>query len=233
MSIPTTEPQLYTMLSTGTFTTTDGKESYYFTAGTVISMALAIRMNLPGAGYVSRSPFTDVEEARVASYAGREQRMDRFEPRDATLTGTSLSFSPAANDVLLAHFRLAQDFRVTKLGIYLGATAGNVDMGIATSADMATFTKVASTGSVAAGTANDLMETALTAPYTCLAGVNYWFMLGATSSSIVFLTTGMMSKIALAQKTSIYKAGAWSSGLPAAVTSVAGNGFVPWFVLIA
>jgi parallel beta-helix repeat protein len=65
MSIVTTEPSTYTITDTGTYTTTDGKDSFYYKAGQVIPMALAIRMDLPGAGYDSVSPFNDIEEERL------------------------------------------------------------------------------------------------------------------------------------------------------------------------
>ena len=176
----------------------------------------------------------NVSDAHIASLAGLEQRTDRFEPRDARLLANPTFNTLSANDVLLIHFRLAQDFLVAKLGILINPSAGNVDLGIATSADMATFTKVASTGAVAAGTANEIMEPALTTPYLCRAGVNYWFMLGVTNATMGIYSTGpMSSKIAALMKTSLYKANAWSSGLPATVTGASTNSVVPWFVLTA
>lgn len=175
-----------------------------------------------------------VSDEHIASLAGLEQRTDRFEPRDAR-TLASPSFNTfSANDVALIHFRLAQDFTVSKLGIFISPSAGNVDLGIATSDDMATFTKVASTGSVAAGTANEIMEPSLTTPYLCRAGVNYWFMLGVTNATLgVYATGPMSSKIAALMKTSLYKPSAWSSGLPATITGASASSIVPWFVLTA
>ena len=173
-----------------------------------------------------------VSDAHIASLAGLDQRTDRFEPRDAR-TLASPSFSTfSANDVALIQFRLARDFTVATLGILINPSAGNVDLGIATSDDMATFTKVASTGSVAAGTANEIMEPALSAPYLCRAGVNYWFMLGVTNATLgVYATGSGSSKITTLMKTSLYKPSAWSSGLPATITGASTNVIVPWFVL--
>jgi hypothetical protein len=175
-------------------------------------------------------------DARAAAKAGKGQRTDTIEPvlRGVEAQATTTA-AFASNGVYLYHFRLDADFPVAKIAFYIAATtAGSVAFGLSTSADMATFTRVAHTGPLAAGLANTRTEyPLLTPPYICLAGVDYWFDFGLTDGTLTVPRLGMIAAIGLGQKTALVKTGAYSSGIPDTITGVAGHNAVPWFGLVS
>lgn len=58
-------PQTFAVPSTGFFKTADGKQSFYFTEGTIIPMYLAIAMGMPGAGYTPVTEFSSAQQAAI------------------------------------------------------------------------------------------------------------------------------------------------------------------------
>jgi hypothetical protein len=66
MSTPTT----YTVPQSKVWLSPDGKDSFWFYAGDVIPMALAIRMGMPGAGYADGPYFSAQEQQAILDLAG-------------------------------------------------------------------------------------------------------------------------------------------------------------------
>jgi hypothetical protein len=67
MTVPTYTPATYTVPESKVWRSPDGSKNYYWYAGDIISMALAIEMGMPDAGYGTASPFTTTEEERIVN----------------------------------------------------------------------------------------------------------------------------------------------------------------------
>lgn len=121
---------------------------------------------------------------------GQQQSDDYIDVPSGALTATHVAnTTPGANTAVLQRFRVAAPFVLGKIAVYNGATsAGNVDAGIYTS-DGSTWTRVASNGGVAAGSANAAQEIAMSAAYTLAPGVDYWVAIVASDG------THMMARV--------------------------------------
>lgn len=131
----------------------------------------------------------------------------------------------AANTVYLKRLpRIAVPKTITQIEYWVGTANGNVDAGYYTSTDGSTFTRVASAGSTAAAGSGEWQALVLTAPLTRVPRVDYWIAFGTDSAS---LTTGRLSLVnnTIPGKGSraLTKA-AWSSGLPASLSSMTTGG---------
>lgn len=149
--------------------------------------------------------------------------------QDGTLAATNLT----ADSVYLSRIRVERPIRVTNMHIYIGAAAGNIDLGIYTGTLSGGLTKVASTGSTAAAGSSALQTIALTAAYTLQPGIDYWFAFGSTSGSTTLTVARSAGVVALVLTTdtlalTAIKASAWSSGLPASLSSLSATSNTVW-----
>lgn len=152
-----------------------------------------------------------------------------YTAQDGTLAATNLT----ADSVYVARVKVERAIRVTNMHIYIGAAAGNIDLGIYTGTLSGGLTKVASTGSTAAAGASALQTIALTAAYTLQPGVDYWFAFGSTSGSTtltVARTAGVVALVLTSDTLAVtaIKAAAWSSGLPASLSSLSATSNTVW-----
>jgi hypothetical protein len=133
------------------------------------------------------------------------------------------------NAVFLYRFRVSQPLKLTKAAFCVGAANGNVDMGIYTSADLVNFTRVASAGSTAAAGTNTTQGLTFTAPYVVVPGVDY-FLAFATDSATITVAQAIAPLSAPAEytKRGLRKLAAWSSGLPASISTPVGVGLYLW-----
>lgn len=60
-----TTPTTFTITESGTYRTTDGRAAYWFEAGTIIPMYLAIALGIEGAGYVASPVFNSDQTAAI------------------------------------------------------------------------------------------------------------------------------------------------------------------------
>jgi len=112
----------------------------------------------------------------------------RIEPLDSRLF-TAVS-AVAASTAYLVWFRVDAPFTASAMEYICGAANGNVDLGIFSSPDFATFTMLGSTGATAASGSNTTQSINLTGSVVLLPGIDYYAALSGTSSS---LTVGKFS----------------------------------------
>ncbi len=149
--------------------------------------------------------------------------------QDGTLAATNLT----ADSVYLARVRVERAIRLTNMHIYIGAALGNIDLGIYTGTLSGGLTRVASCGSTAASGSSALQTIALTAAYTLQPGTDYWFAFGSTSGSTTLTVARSAGAVALVLTSdtlamTAIKASAWSSGLPASLSSLSATSNTVW-----
>ncbi|MCC6314207.1 MAG: DUF4082 domain-containing protein [Thermomicrobiales bacterium] len=154
---------------------------------------------------------------------GIQQFDDVFEPISwlGIPTGTT---ALTANQAYLVRFRVAKPITVANIRVFVGsATSGNLDAGLYT-LNGTTWTRIASAGSTAAGTASTMQTLALTAAVTLVPGVDYWVAFAADNATVTILVTaislsgaGTMYSI---DNMSLTKTASFP--LPATLTSLAG-----------
>lgn len=155
--------------------------------------------------------------------------VETYPSQDGSLAATNLT----ADSVYLARVRVAKEITIGSMSIYVGAALGNVDLGIYTGTLTGGLTKVASTGSTAAAGASAKQTINLTAPYTLQPGIDYWFAFGSTSGSTtltVARTAGVVALVLTSDDDAVtaIKAAAWSSGLPASLSSLSATSNTVW-----
>lgn len=106
--------------------------------------------------------------------------------------------APAANTAYLSLVRVSRAITVSKIVVEIGGASGNIDVGIYTSADESTFDRVASSGTTAQAGTNALQTISLTAAYTLVPGVNYWFACAADNAVGTVLRTSAAAANAVA-----------------------------------
>lgn len=147
------------------------------------------------------------------------------------IVGAAAAASIVANQAYLHLFRVDRAVLVSKATYGVGTASGNVDLGIYTSADQATFTRVASTGSTAASGSSTFQTISLTAAYQLVPFTDYWAVFAADNATITANRTGAITGGTFRGR-SVIKTTAWSSGLPTSITSVA-SGSAVWIAFHA
>lgn len=136
------------------------------------------------------------------------------------------------NGAFLIRFRLARAATFTKMGYYVGAAAGNVDLGLYTGNTAEdTFTRIASTGTTAAAGTNAVQEIALTASITLQAGIDYWAAFATDSATVTLarLNSGLTNLVGNGNKV-ITKA--TSFVLPTSIATPSATSITPYLVLV-
>jgi hypothetical protein len=128
----------------------------------------------------------------------------RIEPMDSRLF-TAVS-AVAANTAYLVWFRIDAPFTATAMEYICGAANGNVDLGIFSSPDFATFTLLGSTGATAASGSNTTQSINLTGSVVLLPGVDYYASLSGVSASLTVGKFSGFSASTFAAKTACQKA---------------------------
>lgn len=151
-------------------------------------------------------------------------QMDYVESYDPCIVATAGTLTQNASH--LVRVRVAKPLPVTTADWYVAATnAGNVNAGLF-SFDGTNYNPLASTGSVAAGSANAVQSQALTAGYVLLPGIDYWLSLASDSATCTFLRTSIVATaVGLLKNRSILKAANFAL---AAFTTPAGSSQLPW-----
>lgn len=130
--------------------------------------------------------------------------------------------APTQNMVFLYRKRVAKAVTITNMKVFVGAENGDIDVGIYTSADNGvTFDRVAHSGPIAQAGSNAIQTLPLLASYQLLPNVDYWLAYATNGTG----TTMRVSAGATAAQVAISnqlrsKSGAWSSGLPATLSSL-------------
>jgi hypothetical protein len=155
--------------------------------------------------------------------------VETYPSQDGTLAATNLT----ADSVYVARVRVMKQVTITNMHIYIGAALGNIDLGIYTGTLSGGLTRVASTGSTAAAGASALQTIALTAAYTLQPGIDYWFAFGSTSGGATLTVARSAGVVALVLTSdtlavTAIKAAAWSSGLPATLSSLTATSNTVW-----
>jgi len=121
----------------------------------------------------------------VLPVPGREQPawLETCDPRDPSATLATL----AANTAYLSLIRPSAPIRIVSLVVEIGGNFGNIDLGIFTSTDDATFTLLASTGPTTSVGTNSLQTIALTSAVTLPPGTSYWFAVSADNAIVTIL----------------------------------------------
>lgn len=122
------------------------------------------------------------------------------------------AFAPVANTAYLVPIaNVMVPTTITRIGIAIGTSSGNLDLGIYSSDDESTFTKLFSTGSFASPGAGALLKTIAAQTLTPVAGRRWYWALAADNATITFANMGAI--------TGGYKKAA-SFALPASLTAM-------------
>ena len=159
-----------------------------------------------------------------------------IDPRITTATAAAV-----ANIVYLQRLeRVSAPMTITR-GAYLWSSIATnaaialmtADRDVITEADAtaATYTAVANSTPVAASAANAYNSITFTAPYLLLPGVDLWVAIGFDAAAVVGRTAAL-SGISLIAGLSVAKAAAYSSGIPASISSsLVTSAFLPTIIL--
>lgn len=166
---------------------------------------------------------------------GLGQQPDRM---DAYIPGFIITVTTAAltaNVAYLVRFQLSAPRTIQKLAIRTGATiaASSVELAIYSGTyNGTTFDKVATTGIITPATSS-LVETALTTPFACPAGVPYWAVMGNNVGTNTIGRTAIDGTLQVPGNQVTSKTSAWSSGLPAQITApLTAPTVCPWIGLV-
>lgn len=156
---------------------------------------------------------------------------DQFDTDDAmgNLPGLSSSVGTVSqNKVYVQKFCVGRPITVTVMRYLVGSANGNVDAGYYNSADGgATLTRLTSAGPTAASGSTAVQALTLLAPVTLSPGIDYWRAFGTDSASITLLrASGLQATFAALGNMLLEKSSAWSSGLPASLSSLSGSGTI-------
>lgn len=160
--------------------------------------------------------------------AGGGADFDVIEPY-APIMFTTASANPGQNTVFLTKFRLGRAKTVTKIAYFVGAANGNVDAGVYRF-DGADYQLVGRSGSVAAAGTNTTQELTMLTPFDLAPGVDYWMAFATDSASLTVARNNATGSLTIAayNKRSIAKAAAWSTGLPATISTPSGTSNIVW-----
>lgn len=115
---------------------------------------------------------------------------NRMEPVDGRLfSGTA---AVTADQAYLSWFRVDQSMTFTAMEYLVGTAAGNVDLGIFSTTDFATFTLLGHTGATAAAGSSAIQSINLLASVTCDPAIDYFAAIVGSSGS---LTLGRMTTL--------------------------------------
>jgi hypothetical protein len=153
----------------------------------------------------------------------------RIEPIDGRLFSGGAAV--AADTAYLVWFRVDRPITVAAMEYLCSTAAGNVDLGVYSTADFATLTRLGSTGATAAAGANAIQSINLTAPVLLVPGTDYFAGLVGSSASLVVARNGQFGNLSAATKTALMKTA--SNPLPASITTPAGANYIPWLCLKA
>lgn len=129
--------------------------------------------------------------------------------------------SVTQNTLLFFRVMPASSFRTTKVDIYVGTAANNVDIAIGT-VSAGTFTRLAAIGQTAAAGVNAPQEFNLT--FDWVAGQEYFVCFGTDSATITVARYQPISPAFSALGGQAYsKASGWSSGIPASVPALSAS----------
>ena len=151
--------------------------------------------------------------------------VETCQPADGSVGSATLTASTA----YLIRVRVARALTVSNIEIYVGGTsAGNVDAGIySVDATYTTWTRMASAGSTAMGTANAIQTLALSGSVTLQPGVDYYLAFVTDSATAALLRNAGVGAVVCAHNRAVQKPSTFP--LPASLTSVArSSGTVPW-----
>lgn len=133
---------------------------------------------------------------------------------------------PVANTATLTKVRTAKPITVSSVTIFIGAAAGNVDVGIY-SLTGSTWNRLASSGSTAAAGTNAVQTINLTAPIALSPHVDYWIAVVADTTTT--LTIGRLAPpAALGGFGNGNVSKASSFPLPSQITTPAATSYTPW-----
>lgn len=141
----------------------------------------------------------------------------------ATLDPWLSNLSAAAATANRAHLyripKLAVAKTITKLSVFIGGASGNLDLGIYTTTDFATFTRLGSSGSTAVAGTN-AVQTVSGLSLAVPANVAWFLAVAADNATATFARLGSTSDVALKNypTRAFYKASSFP--LPSSLTSM-------------
>lgn len=145
-----------------------------------------------------------------------------------SITGTTGTLT--ANTAYGFRFRVAKRTMFSKITVKHGATvAGNLDAGLYEWDGATTWTRVASSGSIAAAGVNDVQALAFTAPYECLPDVDYFGEVVSDSAThtLIRLSASSAAGVGLL---SVSK-GSVNLPLPATIEGMTGSAVTVWMAV--
>lgn len=134
-----------------------------------------------------------------------------------------------ANAVYLVRFRVFAPTTFPSFSLYVASASGNIDGGIYTRSGT-TYTRQNATGSTLASGSNAVQTIAFTTPLLAVPGVDYFAALGIDNGTATVARVSVNTNASFGDY-SLVKTGAWSSGLPASISSPAGSTVTPWLGL--
>jgi hypothetical protein len=181
-------------------------------------------------------PSQSAAQVTTAISASGVQFSDLIEPVIPLISvgATTTAVGALASAVFLYRFRVDRAITIANMKLWVaGTAAGNVALGIYTESG-GTWTRVATTAETAAAGTNGIQTIALATPASiALApGTDYYAALGgdASTGTLTILRGGSIVGAALAAlgNRSLFKAGAYSSGLPTSITTPVGSTTPYW-----
>jgi len=160
--------------------------------------------------------------------AGNQAYLKNF---SAGVVGSGTAASTANTIALTRLPRVIVSYRVTRMGVINGTVvAANMDLALMTSSDEVNFTRVASSGPIAAAGSSVIQWLTLTAAYVLVPGVDYWAAWGEDALNPVVRFVPSVG-LGVVKAEHVSKATAWASGIPATLTGMAGSAFSPLIFL--
>lgn len=134
------------------------------------------------------------------------------------------------NAALMVKFRLSKPALISKIAIFVGTAAGNLDVGVY-SLIGSTYTMLGHSGATAAAGTNAIQELTMLANISLAPGIDYWATFASDSATVQILRQSMGAAAAGGYSGAILtKTSHYSSGL-SNITAPATNTVAPWFAL--
>lgn len=135
------------------------------------------------------------------------------------------------NAALMVKFRLSKPALISKIAIFVGTAAGNLDVGVH-SLTGSTYNLLGHSGATAAAGTNAIQELTMLANIPLQPGVDYWATFASDSATVQIMRQSMGAAAAGGYSGAILtKTAHYSSGLASTITTPATNTVAPWFAL--
>ncbi len=132
----------------------------------------------------------------------------------------------SANLAILTRFRVAKAMTITTMTCFVQTASGSLDMGIYTSVDFTTYSRLGSTGSTLAAGSSVNQAVALTASVTLQPGVDYFLAFASDNTTLSIGRLVTVAAIGGYKNQNLSKAASFP--LPSTISSPGQQAYVPW-----